>query len=117
MPVLGEQAGPTGSSPSGTTPFEPSPGAPAPQAPGAGAKRTRTLTAASLSGNRRCVKRRAVALRIVKHKGENQARSAVITVNGRRVRKAAGRCAAADLPRLLTPARRERNSPRRGGCV
>ncbi len=70
LPKLGAQAGPTGSGPSGT-PFVPAAGAPAPQTPG-GAPKKRALTAASLSGNRRCVKRRAVALRIVKHKGENR---------------------------------------------
>ena len=86
LPKLGAQAGATGSGPSGTTPFVPAAGAPAPQAPGTGAKKKRILTAASLSGNTRCVKRRAVSMRIVKHKGSNRARSAVITVNGKRVR-------------------------------
>jgi ABC-2 type transport system ATP-binding protein len=102
LPKLGAVVGPT---PAGSTQFERPPDAPAPQAPGKGAKK-RSLTAASLSGNTRCVKRRAVALRIVKHKGENQAVSAVITVNGKRVRTVTGR-------RLLSKVRLER-MPKRG---
>jgi hypothetical protein len=102
LPKLGAPIGPT---PGGLTQFQPAPGAPAPQTPGQGAKK-RSLTAASLSGNTRCVKRRAVALRIVKHKGENQAVSAVITVNGKRVRTVTGR-------RLLSKVRLER-MPKRG---
>lgn len=89
VPRLGAQAGGAGSGPSGTTPFTPAAGAPAPQTAGRG--RPRTLTAASLSSNRRCVKRRAVAFRIVRHKGSNAARSATATVNGRTVRKLRGR--------------------------
>jgi putative CocE/NonD family hydrolase len=88
LPRLGDQAGGTGSGPSGTTPFEPAPGAPAAQSPG---KRPRTLTAASFSSNRRCVKRRAVAFRIVRHKGSNAAASVTATVNGRTVRKLRGK--------------------------
>jgi ABC-2 type transport system ATP-binding protein len=102
LPKLGAAAGPT---PGGSQQFQPAPGAPAPQSPGKGAKK-RSLTAASLSGNTRCVKRRAVALRIVKHKGQNQAASAVITVNGKRVRTVTGR-------RLLSKVRLE-GMPRRG---
>ncbi|HEX8743488.1 MAG TPA: alpha/beta fold hydrolase [Thermoleophilaceae bacterium] len=103
LPKLGAQRGATGAAPGGMTAFEPAPGAPVPQKPG---KRRRVLTAASLSGNTRCVKRRAVALRIVRHKGENQAASAVITVNGKRVRTVTGR-------RLLSKVRLER-MPKRG---
>ena len=105
IPRLGAQVGPTGGAAGGVTSFQPAPGAPAPQTPGKGARK-RSLTAASLSGNRRCVKRRAVSMRIVKHKGENQAVSAVITVNGKRVRKVTGR-------RLLSKIRLER-MPKRG---
>jgi X-Pro dipeptidyl-peptidase C-terminal non-catalytic domain len=105
IPKLGAQTGATGAGPSGTTVFQPAQGAPAPQSPGKGAKK-RSLTAASLSGNRRCVKRRAVSLRIVRHKGENQAASAVMTVNGKRVRSATGR-------RLLSKFRLER-MPKKG---
>jgi ABC-2 type transport system ATP-binding protein len=90
LPKLGAQAGAAGSGPSGTTPFVPAAGAPAPQSPGKGASKKRNLTAASLSGNTRCVKRRAVSMRIVKHKGTNRAKSAVITVNGKRVRTVTG---------------------------
>jgi hypothetical protein len=50
----------------------------------------RALTAASFSTNKRCVKRRAVAFRIVRHAGSNRAASAVVTVNGKTVRKLRG---------------------------
>jgi hypothetical protein len=52
------------------------------------------------------VKRRAVALRIVHHSGTNQAVSAVMTVNGRRVRTVTGKG-------LLSKIRLE-NMPKRG---
>jgi ABC-2 type transport system ATP-binding protein len=89
IPRLGAQAGPVGSAPSGTTPFAPPAGAPAAQPAGSGA-RARALTAASFSTNKRCVKRRAVAFRIVRHAGSNRAASAVVTVNGKTVRKLRG---------------------------
>jgi len=102
LPKLGA---PTGITAAGFTAYPSPAGAPGAQKPGKGAKK-RALTAASLSGNTRCVKRRAVALRIVKHKGVNQAASAVITVNGKRVRTVTGR-------RLLSKVRLER-MPRKG---
>ena len=87
LPRLGAQSGPLGSGPNGTTPFESPGGAPAAQPAGT---RPRTLTAASFSTNKRCVKRRAVAFRIVRHQGSNRAASAVVTVNGKTVRKLRG---------------------------
>ena len=90
LPKLGIQSTSTGSGPSGTTEFEPPPGAPPAQSPGP-RPRPRSLTAASFSSNRRCVKRRAVAFRIVKHRGSNAAKSASVTVNGKTVRKLRGR--------------------------
>ena len=89
FPKLGAPSGAAGSGPSGTTPFPSPAGAPAAQTPGRGAPK-RTLTAASFSTNKRCVKRRAVGIRIVRHKGVNQASSATITVNGKTARKLRG---------------------------
>jgi predicted acyl esterase len=88
VPKLGAPAGAAGSGPTGATPFQAPAGSPAAQPPG---KRPRVLTAASFSTNKRCVKRRAVAFRIVRHKGSNQAASAVVTVNGKTKRKLRGR--------------------------
>lgn len=84
LPKLGAQSAGVGQGPSGTTPFVPAAGAPPAQPPG---KRPRTLTAASFSTNKRCVKRRAVAFRIVEHKGSNRAASVTVTVNGKTKRK------------------------------
>jgi putative CocE/NonD family hydrolase len=84
LPRLGAQSAATGTGTSGTTPFAPAPGAPAAQPPG---KRPRTLTAASFSTNKRCVKRRAVAFRIVEHAGSNKAAAVTVTVNGKTKRK------------------------------
>jgi ABC-2 type transport system ATP-binding protein len=105
LPKLGSQVGATGAASDGRTLFQSPAGSPAPQQPGKGSKK-RALTAASLSTNARCVKRRAVALRIVHHSGTNQAVSAVMTVNGRRVRTVTGKG-------LLSKIRLE-NMPKRG---
>ena len=103
LPKLGAQSGPTGSGPSGTTPFTPAAGAPDPQTPGRG--RPRTIRAASLSSNRRCIKRRAISVRIVRRRGADAAKSAVVTVNGKTVRRLRGKNLLKTVPLKRMPKR------------
>ncbi|MDX6670561.1 MAG: hypothetical protein QOI91_924 [Solirubrobacteraceae bacterium] len=102
LPRLGAQVGVTSS---GFARFQGPGGAPAPQRAGLGAK-PRPLAAAAMSSNRGCVRRRAVTVRILRRRGANRAVSALIAVNGRRVRSVRGR-------RLLLPVR-VGGLPRRG---
>ena len=88
IPALGAQRGALGSGPSGTTPFRAAPGAPQPQI----AQRPAFVRdAAKLRSNRRCVSRRNFVIRLRRAPRGDRIRSAVVTVNGKRVKAVRGK--------------------------
>jgi len=95
VPVVGKQLGQTGSGPSGTTPFTPSPEAPKPQPAGLGAPAPSasgsTRPAARLPSSRRCASRRSFRIRVNRVPRGDRIRSAVVTVNGKRVKVVRGK--------------------------
>jgi len=101
VPKLGLPAAAAGSGPGGTTPFTPSAQAPPTQTSGsgqvAGARKDGAKAAAArLPSARRCVSRRAFRIRIRKAPRGDRLRSAVVTVNGKRVKTLRGK-------RLIAP--------------
>jgi dienelactone hydrolase len=95
VPRLGLAAEP-GSGPGGTTPFAPSSQAPPAQQAGAGQvagarAAGRKLAAANLRSGRKCVSRRAFRIRLRKAPKGDKLRSAIVTVNGKRVKTVRGK--------------------------
>jgi predicted acyl esterase len=96
VPKLGLPAGAFGAGPGGTTPFTPPAQAPPTQKPGGGqvtgAKADGIkAAAAALPSGRKCVSRRAFRIRIRKAPKGDRLRSAVVTVNGKRVKTLKGK--------------------------
>jgi ABC-2 type transport system ATP-binding protein len=88
IPRLGAQTGSAGTSDSGLTKFEPSPQAPAPQK----AERPAfARDAATLPSSRRCASRRNFVIRLRRAPRGDRIRSAVVTVNGKRVKTLRGK--------------------------
>jgi ABC-2 type transport system ATP-binding protein len=89
IPRLGTQTSPVGAGPSGTTTFAPSPDAPKPVQ----AERPPAITraAAALPSSKRCASRRSFRIRLAKAPKGDRIRSAVVTVNGKRVKVLTGK--------------------------
>jgi predicted acyl esterase len=89
VPQLGAQLGATGSGRNGLTRFTPPDGAPAPQT----AKRPKVVAgsaSASLPSSRSCKSRRSFTIRLRQPRGD-ALKSAVVTVNGKRVKTLRGK--------------------------
>lgn len=90
VPVLGAQAAATGSGPGGSTPYVASPEAGPAQPAGLGAP-PKTKGAAKLPSRRKCASRRSFRIRLARAPRGDRIRSAVVTVNGKRVKTLRGK--------------------------